>query len=104
MRLDEALKYFPPEGQLEMLAQGTFEQQRQAAQICADAVRKIAREQMALLKAILVMRANTVVGSASGYSLIRNADLNEIASLAASLLLRPGSIPLLPAAPPNEST
>jgi len=103
MRLDEALKLFPPEGQLELLSPSTAEQKNAAGQICADAVRKIAREQMALLKAILIMRANTVVGS-SGYSLIRNEDLNEISRLAASLLLRPGSIPLLPAAHPESPT
>jgi hypothetical protein len=101
MKLEEALKLFPPaDGQLEILAQSTFEQQRQAGQVCADAVRKIAREQMALLQAIVLMRANTVEGHSSGYSMIRNQDLNEIVRLASSLLLRPAPA-IRPLPPPS---
>jgi hypothetical protein len=102
MRLEEALRHFPQEAA--MLDQATFEGQREAGQVCADAVRKIAREQMALLRAIMVLRAHTVEGSSSGYSMIRNGDLNEIVRLAGSLLLQPPErrIRPLPQAQPLE--
>ncbi len=102
MELKDALAVFPPAGQLEMLTPATYEKQREAAQVVADALRRMAKEQVELLKAILVMRANTTVGQVSGYSLIRNEDLNAVADRAAALLLRPGSIPRLPPASPLE--
>lgn len=88
MRLEDALKLYPPEGTLIVLDQETYERQRIAGQVIADSFRKLMAEQLAVLRELAALRANTVEGQ-SGYSLIRNEDLNGISRMVRDLYLRP---------------
>lgn len=87
MRLEEALKLFPPEGVFNVLDQETYERQRQAGQVIADSLRKLMAEQIAILRELAQLRANAVEGQE--YSLIRNADMNGVTRMVHSLYLRP---------------
>lgn len=62
MRLEDALKLFPPDGIITMLDQATFEQQRVAGQVIADSLRKLMAEQIAILRELAQLRANAVEG------------------------------------------
>lgn len=88
MHLEDALKLYPADRTLAMHDQDTYERQHLAGQVIADSFRKLMAEQLAVLRELAALRANTIEGQ-SGYSLIRNEDLNGISRMVRDLYLRP---------------
>lgn len=79
MKLEDAMRLYPPaESPLKILTDRDHADRIIAGQMIADELRLTAAEQFAQMKMVARLRENAVEGVDSGYSMIRNVDLNAI--------------------------